>query len=149
MIALASDHSGLELKGVIKKLLEEMALPYTDFGADSAESTDYALYGYPAAQAVASGRCDRGIVICGTGNGMALTVNKVKGIRCVLCSDCYTARLSRQHNDANMIALGARVVGTELARMIVQLWLTTAFEGGRHQRRIDQIRRIEEGLPPV
>jgi ribose 5-phosphate isomerase B len=96
-----------------------------------------------AAQAVASGECDRGIIICGTGVGISIAANKVKGIRCVACSDCYSAQMSRRHNNANMLALGARVVGADLAKLIVKLWLEAEFEGGRHQRRVDMITKIE------
>ncbi len=145
MIALASDHVGILLKEEIKILLDQMGLPYRDYGAYSQDRTDYPLYGARAAKAVASGECERGIICCGTGIGISLAANKVKGIRCVVCSDCYSAMLSRQHNDTNMLSMGARVVGTELARMIARIWLTTDFEGGRHQRRIDQISALEQG----
>jgi len=145
MIALASDHVGIYLKEEIKKLLDEMELEYLDFGTDSNERTDYPIYGARAANAVASGRCERGIIFCGTGVGISLAANKIKGIRCVVCSDCYSAMLSRQHNDTNMLSMGSRVVGTDLGKMIARLWLTTAFEGERHQRRIDQIAALERG----
>ncbi|NLI21515.1 MAG: ribose 5-phosphate isomerase B [Clostridiales bacterium] len=145
MIALASDHVGLSLKNEIKTLLDEMGLAYCDYGADSAERVDYPIYGARAARAVASGRCERGIICCGTGVGISLAANKVRGIRCVVCSDCYSAMLSRQHNDTNMLSMGSRVVGTELGRMIARIWLTTEFEGGRHQRRVDQIAALERG----
>jgi ribose 5-phosphate isomerase B len=149
MIALASDHGGLNLKSEIKKLLEQRNLPFKDFGASSTESCDYALYGYPAVQAVVSGECGKAILICGTGIGMSLVANKVRGIRCAVCSDCFTAVLSRQHNDANVLALGERVVGIGLGRLIASMWLDAEFEGGRHKRRLDQIALIEEGRPPV
>ena len=145
MIALASDHVGLVLKREFIVLLKEMNLEYKDFGAMAEERTDYTRFGYPAALAVASGECEKGILVCGTGVGMSLTANKVKGIRCVVCSDCYSAVLSRQHNNTNMLALGARVVGVDLAKMIVRMWLETAFEGGRHQIRLDHISQIETG----
>lgn len=145
MIALASDHAGLPLKKEIMALLDEMKLEYRDYGTDSTASCDYAVFGQRAAKAVASGECERGILCCGTGIGISLAANKVKGIRCAVCSDCFSAKMSRQHNDANMLAMGARVVGGELARMMVQIWLTTDFEGGRHQRRVDQIMAIEAG----
>ena len=145
MIALASDHVGLSLKNEIKTLLDEMGLAYRDYGADSAERVDYPVYGARAARAVASGECERGIICCGTGVGISLAANKVRGIRCVVCSDCYSAMLSRQHNDTNMLSMGSRVVGTELGRMIARIWLTTDFEGGRHQRRVDQIAALERG----
>ena len=137
MIALASDHTALELKAEIKKLLDEMGLEYKDFGTCTAESCDYPIFGVRAAKAVASGECDRGIVICGTGVGISLAANKVPGIRCVVCSEPYSAQLSRRHNDSNMLAFGARVVGPELAKMIARVWLEAEFEGGRHQRRGD------------
>jgi ribose 5-phosphate isomerase B len=147
MIALASDHGGFEMKEDIKKLLDELNAGYQDFGTYTAESCDYPRYGYLAAKAVAEGACDKGIIVCGTGLGISFAANKVKGIRAAVCSDCFTAVLSRQHNDANMLALGARVVGPGLARLIVKMWLETAFEGGeRHQRRVDQIGKIETGI---
>ena len=145
MIALANDHAGLPLKEEIKKLLDSMGLTYKDFGSYSTESCDYAIYAQRAANAVVSGECDRGIIICGTGIGMSIAANKVKGIRCACCADCYSAKMTRMHNDANMLAMGARVVGVDLGRMIAEMFLTTDFEGGRHQRRIDQIAAIERG----
>ncbi|MDR1506139.1 MAG: ribose 5-phosphate isomerase B [Treponema sp.] len=148
MIAIASDHTGVALKKEIAALLKALDRPCLDVGTDSAESTDYPVWGYRAARLVASGECERAIVICGTGFGISLAANKVKGIRCVLCSDCYTAKLSRMHNNTNMLSLGARVVGPELAKMIVQIWLETPFEGGRHQKRLDMISAIEAGKEP-
>ena len=145
MIALGSDHAGRGLKEEIKKLLDERRLEYTDFGTDTDDSCDYPVYGYAAASAVASGKCDRGLLFCGTGVGISLAANKVKGIRCVVCSEPYSAKMSRLHNNSNMLALGSRVVGTELARMIVETWLDADFEGGRHQRRVDLISAIEDG----
>ena len=145
MIALASDHVGIILKEEIKKLLDEMGLAYHDYGADSEERTDYPLYGARAAKAVASGECERGIICCGTGVGISLAANKIDGIRCVVCSDCYSAMLSRQHNNTNMLSLGSRVVGADLGKMIARIWLSTDFEGGRHQRRVEQIAALERG----
>ena len=145
MVALACDHAALELKKEIIGLLEEMGLEYKDFGTYEAVSCNYPEYGEKAARAVAHGECDRGILICGTGIGMSLVANKVRGIRCVVCSEPYSAQLSRMHNDTNMLALGARVVGSELARMIARMWLETPFEGGRHQTRVDMITAIENG----
>lgn len=145
MIAIACDHSALELKNEIKKLLESRGLTYRDFGTDTADSCHYPIFGYRAAKAVSDGECDRGIVICGTGIGMSLVANKVKGIRCALCGDSYSAKMTRAHNDSNMLALGARVTGVEVAKMIVEAWLDTPFEGGRHQVRIDMITAIENG----
>lgn len=145
MIALACDHSALEMKETVKTLLDEMGLPYEDFGTHDTASCHYPIYGARAAKAVASGKCEKGILICGTGIGMSLAANKVKGIRCVACSEPYSARLSRQHNNANMIAIGARVIGVELAKMILTEFLTTEFEGGRHQTRVDMLTAIENG----
>ena len=145
MIALGSDHAGLPLKKEIIALLEEMGLPYHDYGTYTTDSCDYAQFAQRAAKAVASGECERGIIICGTGIGISMASNKVKGIRCACCSDCYSAKMTRKHNDANMLAMGARVVGPDLGRMIAEIFLTTDFEGGRHQRRIDQITAIENG----
>lgn len=143
MIALACDHGALALKNAIKKHLEEKGLEVKDFGTYTTESCDYSDYGAYAAKAVACGECDRGIVCCTTGIGISITANKVKGIRCALLSDLMSARLTRQHNDTNMMALGAGVVGEKLALEIVDVWLNTAFEGGRHQRRIDKMMALE------
>lgn len=145
MIAIACDHSALELKNEIITLLTEMGLEYTDFGTYSTDSCHYPVFGARAARAVASGQCDRGIVICGTGIGISMAANKVKGIRCALCSDTYSARMTRAHNNANMLALGARVIGPELAKEITKVWLETPFEGGRHQTRIDMLTALENG----
>lgn len=149
MIALGSDHVGLVLKREIKSLLNEKGLAYQDFGTDKKERCDYPVYARLAAQAVADGSCDRGLVFCGTGIGISIAANKVKGIRCAVCSDCYSAVLSRRHNDSNVLALGARVVGIDLAKMIVSMWMEAEYEGGRHQRRIDLIREIETEYLPV
>lgn len=148
MIALACDHAGIDLKPHVIAVLNELGLAYQDFGTDSHESVDYPVYGARAANAVASGECDRGIVLCGTGVGISMAVSKVRGIRCVVCSEPYSAAMSRQHNDANMLALGARVVGSELAKMIVRTWLTTPFDGERHARRVSQIMQLEQDEPP-
>lgn len=145
MIALGSDHAGLPLKKEIIALLESMNLEYRDYGTYTTDSCDYAVFAQRAANAVASGECERGILCCGTGIGISMAANKVKGIRCACCSDCYSAKMTRMHNDANMLAMGARVVGVDLGRMIAEIFLTTGFEGGRHQRRIDQITAIEAG----
>jgi len=150
MIAIANDHAGVELKKEIIKLLDELKIPYRDFGTNLAERVDYPVYAYKAASAVSSGECERGILICGTGVGMSLAANKIRGIRCVVCSDMYSALLSRRHNNTNMLALGARVLGVDSAKLIAKTWLETAFEGGRHQARIDLITAIENGAfrPP-
>jgi ribose 5-phosphate isomerase B len=143
-IALASDHAGLPLKQVVAQLLDEMKIPYKDYGTYTEERCNYPEYGYKAAVAVASGECEKGIICCGTGVGISLSANKVKGIRCVVCSEPYSALLSRQHNDTNMLAMGSRVVGSELAKMIVKEWLAGEFEGGRHAHRVGQIMEIDE-----
>ena len=145
MIALACDHAALEMKQMIKNLLNEMGLEYHDYGTFTEDSCDYPIFAARAAGAVASGECDRGIVICGTGIGMSIAANKVKGVRCALCGDVYSAEMTRRHNDSNVLALGARVTGIEVARMIAKTWLTTEFEGGRHARRVDLITKIENG----
>ncbi|MGN0980220.1 MAG: ribose 5-phosphate isomerase B [Candidatus Avoscillospira sp.] len=144
MIAIASDHGAYALKEVLKKHLEARGLAYKDFGTDSEASCDYPDFAGPAAQAVAAGECDRGIVLCTTGIGVSITANKVKGIRCALLSDLMSARLTRQHNDTNMMAMGAGVVGEKLAMEIVDVWLDTPFEGGRHQRRVDKMMAFEK-----
>ena len=143
MIAVANDHTSLTLKKAVILKLESLGLSYTDYGALSEERCDYPVFGLRAAKAVASGECDKGILLCGTGMGMALTANKVKGVRCCVCSEPYTALMSRLHNDANMIAVGSRVVGDELALMIIETFLNTAFEGGRHLNRVKMIMEIE------
>lgn len=144
MIAIACDHGAFALKEALKRHLDARGLAYRDFGTYSQESCDYPDFAAPAAQAVASGECDRGIVLCTTGIGVSITANKVKGIRCALLSDVMSARLTRQHNDTNMMALGAGVVGPMLAMEIVDTWLDTAFEGGRHQRRVDKMMALEQ-----
>ena len=150
MIALACDHHGAALKQELMKMLDGMGLTWKDFGNNEADNRadDYPVYGYKAAQAVASGECDRGILICGTGMGISMAAGKVRGIRVCVCSDVYSAEMSKRHNDSNILALGALVVGTERAKMIARHWLTAEFEGGRHQRWLDMIRRIEEGKEP-
>jgi len=142
MIALASDHAGYEYKEKLKKLLDEMKLPYRDFGAQSKDSTDYPDWGHKAAQAVSTGECDRGILICGTGIGMSIVANKHKGVRAALCSSATAARLARQHNDANVLTVGERVMGWECVVDVVKTFLTTTFEGGRHGRRVDKIHSL-------
>lgn len=144
MIALACDHGALTLKNAIKAHLEAKGLAVKDFGTYTTESCDYSDYGALAAKAVASGECDRGIVCCTTGIGISITANKVKGIRCALLSDLMSARLTRLHNDTNMMALGGGVVGEKLALEIVDVWLDTPFEGGRHQRRVDKMMALEQ-----
>jgi ribose 5-phosphate isomerase B len=149
MIALACDHHGIALKLEIMKMLDDMGLEWIDFGAyDGNSQDDYPVFGYKAAKAIADGECDRGIMICGTGMGISIVAGKVKGIRVCTCSDVYSAELSKRHNNSNILTMGARVVGTEVAKMIARHWLTAEFEGGRHQRRIDMIEKIENGEAP-
>lgn len=139
MIALACDHGGFDLKEAAIEVLKELGLEYRDFGTHDRKSVDYPVYGARAARAVSSGECDRGIILCGTGVGIGITANKVPGIRCVTCSDTYSARMSRLHNNANMIAVGARVVGEDTAKLLVDTFLATGHEGGRHARRVELI----------
>ncbi|HJR80305.1 MAG TPA: ribose 5-phosphate isomerase B [Anaerolineales bacterium] len=142
-IAIGSDHVGYPLKEEIKRYLDELGYSYRDFGAHSGERTDYPRFAKEVTTVISSQESDAGILICGTGVGMAITANKVKGIRAVVCSEPYSAMLSRQHNNTNVLALGSRVVGPELARMIVKAWLEAEFEGGRHASRLELISKIE------
>lgn len=142
-VAIGNDHTAVELKNHIKKHLEAKGYTVVNLGADTDESSDYPLYGEKVGKAVASGECDLGVAICGTGIGISLAANKIKGIRAAVCSEPYSARLTRQHNDANIIAFGARVVTTEMAEKIVDEFFGAEFEGGRHQRRVDMITAIE------
>ncbi len=144
MIALACDHAGLPLKEDIRLHLQERGLEYKDYGVYQNERADYPVYGHKAALAVATGECDLGLIFCGTGIGISISANKVPGIRCAVCSEGYSAALSRQHNNANMLAMGARVVGPGLARMIVDQFLEAQFEGGRHAERVALIHGIEK-----
>ena len=140
MIALGCDHGGFELKQEIMAHLEKRGLAYRDFGTYTKDSCDYPVYGKAVARAVASGACDRGIIICGTGIGISITANKIPGIRAALCTDCFCAEATRLHNDANILALGGRVVGPGLALKIVDTFLDTPFSGDeRHKRRISMI----------
>ncbi len=140
MIALGCDHGGYELMQEVKAYLDKNNYEYKDFGCYSTASVDYPEYGKAAAHAVAEGTCDKGIIICGTGIGISITANKVKGVRCALCSDCFSAAATREHNNANMLAMGARVLGAGLALKIVETFLTTEFSNDeRHIRRIEQI----------
>lgn len=143
MLAIACDHGGYALKEALKTHLDSLGLSYRDFGTNSTDSCDYPDYAAPAARAVASGECDRGIVICTTGIGVSIVANKIPGVRCALCADPLSARMTRLHNDTNMLAMGAGIVGQNLAFEIVDTWLNTAFEGGRHQRRVDKITALE------
>lgn len=143
-IGIGNDHSALELKAEIIEFLKEKGHEVVDFGTDSSESCDYPKYGEVVGRAVAAKEVDCGILICGTGLGISLAANKVKGVRAAVCSEPFTAKMSRAHNNCNVLAFGARVVGAELAKMIVDVWLNTEFEGGRHQRRVDMIMEIED-----
>jgi ribose 5-phosphate isomerase B len=143
MIAIGCDHTGIDLKESVLEVLQEMGLPHKDFGTFTRDSVDYPVYGKLAAQAVASGECERGIILCGTGQGIGMTANKVHGVRCCICSEPYSAKMGREHNDANMLAMGARVVGTELAKMIVRTFLTAEFQGDRHTRRVALINEVD------
>ena len=142
-IALGCDHGGYELKEFVKTVLERLGHTYEDFGCYSKESCDYPDFGEAAARAVAEGKCDRGIVICTTGIGISIAANKVKGIRCAHCADCLQAEMTRRHNDANMIAICAGFTGKNMAERMVEVFLSTEFEGGRHARRVDKIMAIE------
>ena len=146
-IAIASDHAGFRYKQAISAFLEQAGHEVVDFGTDSEESTDYPLFIRPAAEAVASGECERGIVLGGSGNGEAMVANRVRGVRCALCWSVESAALGRRHGDANVISMGQRMVDEELAIAIVRTWLETPFEGGRHARRIAQIDAPSEGAP--
>ena len=142
-IAIASDHAGYRYKEAIGKHLVELGHEVVDFGTDSELSVDYPTFVRPAAQAVAAGECERVIVLGGSGNGEAMTANRVPGVRCALCWNETSARLSRQHNDANGLSLGQRLVSLEMALLIVEVWLETPFEAGRHVRRIEAIDEVE------
>ncbi len=142
-IAIGCDHGAYALKEKVKAHLTEKGYEVRDFGTNSTDSCDYPDFAGPAAQAVASGECEKGIVLCTTGIGVSITANKVRGIRCALLHDLLSAKMTRQHNDTNMMALGAAITGEKLALEIVDVWLTTQFEGGRHQRRIDKMMAYE------
>ena len=143
MIAIACDHGGYTLKEAVKKHLLDKGLEVKDFGTNSTESCDYPDYAAPAARAVAAGECEKGVLICTTGIGVSMVANKVPGIRCALCGDLLSAEMTRRHNDANMLAMGAGIIGQNLALAIVDKWLETEFEGGRHQRRVDKIMELD------
>lgn len=143
-IAIAADHAGFELKEIIKEYLKKSGNEVTDFGTNTTESVDYPDFAVPASRSVASGESDRGILICGSGQGMAISANKIKGIRAALCNDLHSAKMSRLHNDSNVLAIGGRILSTDIAVEIVKTWLETGFEGGRHQRRVDKMNSINE-----
>ncbi len=138
-IVIASDHGGVNLKRAVVNELRKKGVDITDYGPDSEESVDYPDYAKPVSKKVADGEFDRGILICGTGIGMSITANKVKGIRCALVHDSFSAKATRQHNNSNMLAMGERVIGSGLANDIVDIWLNTEYEGGRHERRVCKI----------
>jgi ribose 5-phosphate isomerase B len=142
-VALGADHAGFELKEALKAWLIEGGYQVLDFGTHSPESVDYPDYAVQVAEAVAAHKVERGVLVCGTGIGMAISANKMPGVRAALCSDLYTARMSREHNDANVLTLGGRLMGREMALDILRMWIETEFLGGRHQRRVDKIDELE------
>lgn len=142
-IGIGNDHSAVEMKQEVMKFLQDLGYEVVNYGTDSTISCNYPVYGEKVARAVVAKEVDLGILICGTGVGISLAANKVKGIRAVVCSEPYSARLSRQHNNTNILAFGARVIGIELAKMIIEEWLNAEFEGGRHQERVNMIMDIE------
>ena len=145
VIGIGNDHAAVEMKNQIKAFLEEKGYQVINYGTDTDESCDYPIYGEKVGRAVASGEVDAGVLICGTGIGISIAANKVKGVRAAVCSEPVTARLTKEHNNANIIAFGARIVGIEMAKEIVSAWLNAEYIGsGRHERRVDMIRKIEE-----
>ena len=142
-IVIGNDHAAVEMKNEIKAYLESKGIEVLNVGTDTSDSVNYPEYGEKVGRAVVGGEADRGIAICGTGVGISIACNKVKGVRAVCCSEPYSAKLSRMHNDSNVLCFGARVIGPELAKMIVDEWLATEFEGGRHKKRVDMISAIE------
>ncbi len=142
-IAMGCDHGGYELKEALKKSIEKMGHEVEDFGCYSSESCDYPDFGAAAARAVADGRCEKGVVVCTTGIGISIAANKIRGIRCAHCADSLEAEMTRRHNDANMMAIGAGFTGKNMAERMVEVFLTTEFEGGRHQRRVDKMMALE------
>ncbi|HWO78119.1 MAG TPA: ribose 5-phosphate isomerase B [Bacillus sp. (in: firmicutes)] len=143
-VVIASDHGGIKLREEIKSLLTELGIEFEDMGCDCETSVDYPDYALPVAQKVADGEFDKGILICGTGIGMSIAANKVRGIRCALVHDVFSAKVTREHNDSNILAMGERVIGPGLAREIVRTWLSAEYEGGRHDKRIGKIKEYEE-----
>ena len=143
IIGIGSDHGGFELKEEMKRFLEESGYQVKDFGTHSKESVDYPDFGRVVGEAVVAGEVDKGVVSCGTGIGIAISANKVKGVRAALCGDVYSARMSREHNNANIIAMGGRVLGVDLAKEILSAYLKSEFQGGRHERRVNKIAEIE------
>ena len=143
-VIITGDHAGMVLRNVAKEVLDELGYEYEEAGPDCTTSVDYPDYGLSAAERIVNGEFDRGIFICGTGIGISMSANKVKGIRCALTHDVFSAKSTRLHNDSNVLAMGERVIGPGLAREIIHTWLTTEFEGGRHQNRIDKITTYED-----
>ncbi len=143
-IAIGNDHTALEMKEEIKAYVEAKGYEVIDFGTNGHESCDYPEFGEKVGRAVAAGEADYGIAICGTGIGIGIAAGKVKGVRVCTCSEPYSARLSRMHNDTNVLTFGARVIGVEMAKMIVDEWLDNVYEGGRHKRRVDQLMKLDE-----
>ncbi len=143
MIAVASDHGGFELKQAICALLQERGLDFVDMGTNDESSVDYPDFGRKVAEAVAEGRCSQGILVCGTGIGMSITANKVDGIRAALVHDSFTAQMAKEHNNANILVMGGRILSVDTGRKLVEIWLDSTFEAGRHQNRLDKIRQIE------
>lgn len=143
-VAIGSDHAGVELRKEIIAMIEELGMEVEDVGCECTTSVDYPDYAIPVAEKVANGQADRGILICGTGIGMSIAANKVKGIRCALVHDLFSAKATRQHNDSNVLAMGERVIGPGLALEIAKVWLTTEYEGGRHGRRVGKISQYED-----
>jgi ribose 5-phosphate isomerase B len=145
-VAIASDHGGVNIRKEIISLMEVLNIEYVDLGCECSTSVDYPDYAIPVANMVANGEVDRGILICGTGIGMSITANKVRGIRCALVHDLFSAKVTREHNDSNILAMGERVIGPGLARSIAETWLTTPFEGGRHETRVNKISSYEANV---
>jgi ribose 5-phosphate isomerase B len=145
-IAIGCDHAGLELKKEIISILDALHISHIDYGTNGAESVDYPDFGEKVSEAVSSGKIERGILICGTGIGMSIVANKFPGVRASLCNELFTAKMSRLHNDANILVIGGRIVGKDLAKEIIKTWVSTPFEGERHLRRLDKISHIEDRL---
>jgi len=143
LIAIGSDHAGLDLKNDVIALLKELGHEFTDYGTDTPQSVDYPDFGEKVSVAVSTGKSDRGILICGTGIGMSIVANKFRNVRAALCNDLFSAKMSRLHNDANILVMGGRIIGKDLAKEIVRTWIQTAFDGGRHVNRLKKISLIE------
>lgn len=148
-IAIGCDHAGVEIKREIMSLLDNLSIEHSDYGTNSSESVDYPDFGEKVSAAVSSGKAEKGILICGTGIGMSIVANKFPGVRASLCNELFTAKMSRLHNDANILVIGGRVVGKDLAKEIVKTWVITPFEGERHVRRLKKISLIEERLKKI